>query len=150
MCRRERAIRSRQSFGHQPERRDVTYIYKSPSFPPLFYITNRLCLSIFAAFCTEKFFFFFFSKRNQIIISISFLFSPSIFPSFVFHHSSDRFTIDGAGIIDIAGSNMIPEGGLFNDAIAARLVTQTQGQKRNDEGEESRDQSPDGQLIIDT
>ena len=45
---------------------------------------------------------------------------------------------------------MIPEGGLFNDAIAARLVTQTQGQKRNDEGEESRDQSPDGQLIIDT
>ena len=33
---------------------------------------------------------------------------------------------------------MIPEGGLFNDAIAARLVTQTQGQKRNDEGEERR------------
>ena len=59
VCRRERAIRSRQSFGHQPERRDVTYIYKSPSFPPLFYIANRLCLSIFAAFCTEKFFFFF-------------------------------------------------------------------------------------------
>ena len=27
VCRRERAIRSRQSFGHQPERRDVTYIY---------------------------------------------------------------------------------------------------------------------------
>lgn len=27
VCRRERAIRSRQSFGHQPQRRDVTYIY---------------------------------------------------------------------------------------------------------------------------
>ena len=65
VCRRERAIRSRQSFGHQPERRDVTYIYKSPSFPPLFYIANRLCLSIFAAFCTEKFFFFFFFKKKS-------------------------------------------------------------------------------------